>query len=143
MIYQFTLRSAQVAAVRALQDPQYYARRYQETRVLRALLAASLEQLQLEMVAGVANFILCHLPPGGPDTASVVQRCRQQGVFLRDASVMGTRLGRHALRIAVKDAESNRRVVQVLGEALANRSTESPKASCLAEREDEFEYQED
>ena len=134
---------AQVAAVRALQDPQYYARRYQETRALRAQLAASLEQLQLELVAGVANFILCHLPPDGPDAASVVQRCRQHGVFLRDASVMGTRLGRHALRIAVKDAESNRRVAQVLGEVLANRSTERPKPSCLAEREDQFEYQED
>ena len=110
---------------------------------MRSQLAASLEPLQLKLVAGVANFILCHLPPGGPDAASVVQCCRQQGVFLRDASVMGTRLGRHALRIAVKDAESNRRVAQVLGEALASRSAEMGSDPCLAELENQFEYQED
>jgi histidinol-phosphate/aromatic aminotransferase/cobyric acid decarboxylase-like protein/GNAT superfamily N-acetyltransferase len=105
---------AQVAAVRALQDPDYYAARYAETAVLREQLAAGLVELGLDVVPGVANFLLCHLPPRGPDSASVVRRCRERGLFLRDAGVMGSQLGSHALRIAVKDAATNQRMLDIL-----------------------------
>ena len=47
-----------------------------------------------------------------------MKRCREHGVFLRDASVMGTQLGTHALRIAVKDAEENEQMLAVLAVAL-------------------------
>src|SRR2546422_5428781 len=40
----------------------------------------------------------------GPDAATVVGQCREHGLFLRDAAMMGSRLGRYAIRIAVKDA---------------------------------------
>jgi histidinol-phosphate/aromatic aminotransferase/cobyric acid decarboxylase-like protein len=40
-------------------------------------------------------------------------------VFLRDAGVMGSQMGGHALRIAVKDAAANQRLVEVLKSALA------------------------
>src|SRR5262249_55495321 len=96
---------AQVAAVLALQDPEYYAECYRRTRALRKELAEGLRALGrgLEVIEGVANFVLCHLPEGGPDAATLVSRCRPHGLFLRDAGAMGTRLGRHALRLAVKD----------------------------------------
>lgn len=105
---------AQVAAVRALQDPAYYAARYAETAALREQFAVQLRKLGLKTVPGIANFILCQLPSHGPDAATVVKQCRKHGVFLRDASVMGTQLGTHALRIAVKDAETNGRIVDCL-----------------------------
>jgi len=54
------------------------------------------------------------VPDGGPDAATVVARCREQGLFLRDATGMGTQLGRHALRIAVKDRDTNRRMAEIL-----------------------------
>ena len=109
---------AQVAAVRALQDPDYYRARYAETARLREQLAAKLISLGLEVVPGVANFLLCHLPSGGPDAATVVRHCRERGLFVRDAGAMGSQLGSHALRIAVKDGETNQRMLTILAPAL-------------------------
>jgi histidinol-phosphate/aromatic aminotransferase/cobyric acid decarboxylase-like protein len=110
---------AQVAAVNALQDPAYYAARYRETALLREDLAAGLRFLGLAVTPGIANFILCHLPADGPDAATVVTRCREQNLFLRDASAMGTRLGAHTLRIAVKNGITNFRMLEILRDALA------------------------
>jgi len=108
----------QVAAVRALQDSQYYLTRYQETHALRRQLVGHLRSLNLEIVPSVANFVLCHLPADGPAAATVVARCREQNLFLRDASGMGKQLGKHALRLAVKDAESNQQMIEILKEVL-------------------------
>ena len=105
---------AQLAAVRALQDPDYYAARYAETAALREQLVSGLELLGFEIIPGIANFVLCHLPSEGPAAAAVVTRCREHGLFLRDAAAMGSQLGTHALRIAVKNAASNRRIIQLL-----------------------------
>jgi histidinol-phosphate/aromatic aminotransferase/cobyric acid decarboxylase-like protein len=107
---------AQVAAVKALAEPGYYAARYEETRALRHHLADGLNALGWETVPGVANFILCHLPEEGPDAGTVITRCRERGLFLRDASTMGSRLGERTLRVAVKDAETNARMLRILGE---------------------------
>jgi len=109
---------AQVAAVRALEDPDYYAVRYVETAFLREELAHQLARLGLTTIPGIANFLLCQLPPDGPTAATVVERCRQRGVFLRDACGMGSQLGNRALRIAVKEPETNHQIVAVLNEAL-------------------------
>jgi histidinol-phosphate/aromatic aminotransferase/cobyric acid decarboxylase-like protein len=108
----------QVAAVEALGNPGYYAARYRETHVLREELALGLRALGLRVIPGVANFLLCHLPEEVPEAAMVVQGCRREGLFLRDASPMGTAMGRRALRVAVKDAGTNDRMILVLGEVL-------------------------
>lgn len=105
---------AQVAAVAALQDPDYYAARYAETAVLRRALAAGLEQLGWDTVEGCANFVLAHLPSSGPTAAEVVVAARGAGVFVRDVGNMGQSFAGRAIRVAVKDAESQRRVLQVL-----------------------------
>jgi histidinol-phosphate/aromatic aminotransferase/cobyric acid decarboxylase-like protein len=110
---------AQVAAVKALQDPVYYAARYAQTHRLRARLEVELAALPgWEIVHGRANFVLCHLPEDGPDAAAVVRRCRARGLFLRDAGIMGRHLGRHALRIAVKDLPTQRTMMGILGESV-------------------------
>lgn len=110
---------AQIAAVRALQDPEYYAARYRETRVLRETLAEGLRALGWNTLPGVTNFVLCHLPSDGPDAESVVRKCREQEVFLRNPATMGTRMGSHAIRIAVKDAATNQKTLQVIAEVYA------------------------
>jgi histidinol-phosphate/aromatic aminotransferase/cobyric acid decarboxylase-like protein len=107
---------AQVAAVRALQDPVYYAAFYQETAVLRESLAAGLRALGWSVLPGIANFLLCLLPAAGPDAATVVTRGRAQGLFVRDAARMGARLGPRAIRLAVKDAATNRRMLRIIRE---------------------------
>ncbi len=122
---------AQIAAVRALQDREYYAERYAETRVLRRQLADDLSTLGFEVIPGVANFLLAHLPESGPTAAQVVQRCQERNLFLRDAGKMGSQMGRHGLRVAVKDAATNRRMIQILCDILNQKphATASPVAS--------------
>jgi histidinol-phosphate/aromatic aminotransferase/cobyric acid decarboxylase-like protein len=105
---------AQVAAVRALQSPGYYEAFYRETAVRREELAAGLRALDWDVLPGIANFLLCHLPATGPNAVTVVQRARVHGLFLRDAARMGARLGAHSIRIAVKDAATNARMLAIL-----------------------------
>ncbi len=108
----------QVAAVLALEDPEYYAARYEETHANRRLLVDALQvATDLEIIPSVTSFLLCHLRPSGPSAATVLKRCSEQGVFLRDVRSMGTQFGDHALRIAVKDESTNRRIVSVLAKA--------------------------
>ena len=122
---------AQVAAVKALEDPGYYQARYQETSSLREELTRHLESLGWEVVPGVANFLLCHLPPSGPSAASLVQQCAADGLFLRDAGTMGSQLGTHALRVAVKDRSMNKRMLQIIRRALA--TAVNPRDKLLAQ----------
>jgi len=71
--------SAQLAAVAALHDPDYYAARYAETNRLREELADQLSRFDgWEVLPGLANFILCHLPDDGPDAATLVKYCRAE-----------------------------------------------------------------
>jgi len=108
---------AQVAAVNALADADYYAAKYAETHTLREELAAELRRLGWQVVSGVTNFLLCHLPDAGPDAETLIVRCRARGLFLRNAASMGTNLGERAIRIAVKDAVANRRMIEILRES--------------------------
>ena len=108
----------QVAAVEALKDADYYARRYCETHALRAELAEELRALDWTVIPGVANFLLCHLPESGPDAAEVIARCRERGLFLRDVSAMRSQLDDRTVRLAVKDAQTNQRIIKVLSEVL-------------------------
>lgn len=115
---------AQVAAVGALADPTYYGARYVQTHALRDELAAAVGAMPGARVVGgaVANFLLVHLSEDGPDAATVVARCRRGDVFLRDTAAMGTTLGRHAIRIAVKPREEQERIIAALARAIHRRT---------------------
>jgi histidinol-phosphate/aromatic aminotransferase/cobyric acid decarboxylase-like protein/GNAT superfamily N-acetyltransferase len=110
---------AQVSAVHALQDPEYYTARYRETAVLREALADRLRSIGWEVIPGIANFLLGHLPEHGPTAAAVVQECRTHGLFLRDAGAMGAGLGPRTIRIAVKDSATNTRILEILEQVTA------------------------
>jgi histidinol-phosphate/aromatic aminotransferase/cobyric acid decarboxylase-like protein len=113
---------AQIGAIRALEDPDYYAARYRETKALRESLACALASLGWGILPGIANFLLCKLPAQGPDAETLVEECREFGLFLRNAGPMGSRLGTHSVRIAVKDAETNRRMVGIIRNVTAKHS---------------------
>jgi histidinol-phosphate/aromatic aminotransferase/cobyric acid decarboxylase-like protein len=110
---------AQVAAVRALHDPSYYRDRYAETRILRAGLRTSLAPLApWTVIDGVINSLLCLLTPDMPTAAAIVAACRAEGLFVRDWSTQGGTLGSRALRVSVKDAATNLRIVEILRRSL-------------------------
>jgi len=105
---------AQVAAVRALASSDYYIARYAETNTLRTALAEALTRLGWDVLPGIANFLLCHLPSNGPDAETLVRACREHGLFMRNAALMGASLGSRAVRIAVKDAATNARMIEII-----------------------------
>lgn len=114
----------QLAAVRALQNPVYYAARYATTHFLREELRKGLEAFGWEIVPGRCSFLLCHLPSSGPQAAELVARCRARGLYLRNATLMGSTFGESAIRIAVKDRDTNQRMLQIITEALETNGKE-------------------
>ena len=123
----------QVAAVEALRDAPYYADRYEQTHRLRAELGRALTvECDLGVVDGVANFLLCHLSEHGPTAAQVCVACRERDLFIRDVANLGCSLGSHAIRIAVKDATTNQRLVSILSEVL--RQLRDTAGACVRER---------
>jgi histidinol-phosphate/aromatic aminotransferase/cobyric acid decarboxylase-like protein len=115
--------AAQVAAVAALSDPEYYQRKYEQTHQLREDLAEQLRfQLGWDVNPGAANFLLATLPSDGPDAATVESECRAHGLFLRNTATMGRHMGRHTLRIAVKSEPDNARMLKILNPAIKTLS---------------------
>ncbi|MCI0651200.1 MAG: histidinol-phosphate aminotransferase family protein [Planctomycetes bacterium] len=111
---------SQVAAVRALEDPAYYAAQHRATARLRAGLEVRLRGIGLEVFPGIANFLLCRLPGDGPTADWMVQGARERGLFFRDAARMGASLGPRFIRVAVKDEATNGRMAAILAELLAS-----------------------
>ena len=110
---------AQIAAVKALEDRPYYLMRYRETHRLREKLVENLRSIGIEeIVPSKANFVMLHLRLDQPTAKEIVIECRKSGVFLRDVSTMGRELESRALRIAVKDEQSNATVVRTLDDVL-------------------------
>ncbi|MBL8815316.1 MAG: histidinol-phosphate aminotransferase family protein [Planctomyces sp.] len=105
---------AQVAAVRALENQEYYRQRIAETHLLRDALSAELQQLGWTPVPGIANFLLCRLPETGGNTAQMIRDAREHGLFLRNPAPSGAPDGSRWIRIAVKDHETNRRMIEIL-----------------------------
>jgi histidinol-phosphate/aromatic aminotransferase/cobyric acid decarboxylase-like protein len=111
--------AGQIAAVKALESRTHYRRYWTLTHRLRAGLARELEAITgVEVVPGVANFLLVHLASCLPNAATVVTRCRAEGLFLRDAGVMCPSLGDRAIRITVRDRMSNQRLIEIFRRAL-------------------------
>jgi histidinol-phosphate/aromatic aminotransferase/cobyric acid decarboxylase-like protein len=111
---------AQVAGIHALAAADYYAARYAETHVLRAELATALRAVDAieDVTDGVANFLLCHLAPEAPCAQVLCARCRDQGLYLRELRSMSARDFPQTFRIAVKDRETNARMVAIIRAAL-------------------------
>jgi histidinol-phosphate/aromatic aminotransferase/cobyric acid decarboxylase-like protein len=119
----------QIAAVEALNAPDYYRARWEETGVLRAELREGLLGLGWDVVPGCANFLLCHLPAAAPEAAAVAERARARGLFVRDVASMGASVDVRALRIAVKDRRTNHAMVEILRVTLAEMAADRARSA--------------
>ena len=109
---------AQAAAIAALKDETYYLAKYAETKQLRKKLKALLQSIGIsEVIDGVANFLLFYLPPGH-STKLFLHFCKEENLFLRDVGNMGKSLGNNAIRIAVKDGETNNKMIRIMKNAM-------------------------
>jgi histidinol-phosphate/aromatic aminotransferase/cobyric acid decarboxylase-like protein len=108
----------QIAACEALRNVSYYRDRWAETRILRDELAVELRALGWDVVPGCANFLLCHLPLTQPEASVLISECRQRNLFLRNVANMGSCFDARTLRVAVKDAQTNRAILEIVRTAL-------------------------
>jgi histidinol-phosphate/aromatic aminotransferase/cobyric acid decarboxylase-like protein/GNAT superfamily N-acetyltransferase len=112
---------AQIAAVVALKQDQYYENCYEQTHMLKNEFTDQLMKIQsVEVLQSKANFVLCFLPENGPNAAWVVSRCKEFGLYLRDVSNMGNNFNKHTIRIAIKDKETNQRMLEIIKHVLAH-----------------------
>ena len=109
---------AQLAAVIALQCDDYYQQQYRSTHRLRQRLSTELERLGLKVFPSVANFVLCRLAPHHPDVSTLIDRCQRDGLFVRNTASMTQSPDGRLIRIAVKDGDTNERLVKLLRRGL-------------------------
>ncbi len=123
---------AQIAAVIALKDYKYYEKCYEETHTLRDEFSKELMKINsIKVVQSRANFILCYLPKNGPNAEIVVSKSKEYGLFIRDVSNMGTNFDKYTIRIAIKDRETNQKIIKILKKVLINESITNTKANNL------------
>ncbi len=111
---------AQIAAVAALRSTGHYQAQWDRTHVLRRDLAADLQRLGDDVVVeeSVANWLAITLPHEGPSAADVVRGCREHDVYLRDLSPLSPAYEGRTVRVAVRDVEENRRIVDACAAVL-------------------------
>jgi len=124
---------AQIAATYALHANDYYAMRYWETKDLREKLVQGLSAMGItEIIPGIANFVMFHLPETMDTAESIVKTCRDRGLFLRNVAGMGSEVGRRAMRIAVKDEETNNRMLEIFRNTI-NQTNSIPRKNKIHE----------
>lgn len=111
---------AQIAAVKALEDPAYYHRRFQETNDLRKRFTSDLNAQGIEVISGIANFLLCRLPKDSIDVPTLLNRCHKHNLYLRDVSKTSRVIDHRVFRTAVKDTETNRKIIHIIATVMAD-----------------------
>tara|TARA_B100001250_G_scaffold272472_1_gene235283 strand:- start:135 stop:590 length:456 start_codon:yes stop_codon:yes gene_type:complete len=110
---------AQIAATYALKQEDYYIKKYQETHELRDKLELQLKQIGIdEIIPGIANFIMFHVGNDKFSASRIVNECKLKKLYLRDLSGMGTSFEDDAIRMAVKDLNTNNKMIAILRECL-------------------------
>ncbi len=123
---------AQIAAVIALKDNEYYEKCYKKTNAFREEFSKELMKItSIKIIPTIANFVLCYLPENGPNADIIVSKCKEEGLFMRDVSNMGTNFGTHTIRIAIKDRKTNHMIIKILKKVLISNSIINTKANSV------------
>lgn len=110
---------AQVAAVEALKDEEYYRGKYQETHQLREEMMNELSKIKsIKMYPSVASFFLFELL-AEKTSEEVVRALHEKNIYIRNTDSMSSQFGNKFLRIAIKNKELNQRVVSELTKILS------------------------
>jgi threonine-phosphate decarboxylase len=110
----WTLSTPALAAAKAcLGEDEYRQRTLAMIPLLREGLMQGLDALGLQVFPGEANYLLARLPDGAPDATFLAAGLRLQGILVRDCEDFPPLEGRY-LRLAVRSADENRRLLQAL-----------------------------
>ena len=109
---------AQIAAVEALRDPDYYAARYAETHRLRTACVARARTFARSRVLDTSlPFYLIELD-SSLSAEELTMRLREQDLFVRNCSSFSKIFGDAWLRISVRSATENERLLDALDRRL-------------------------
>jgi len=108
--------AGQIAGVEALKDEEYYNEQYEKTRILRENMIAGLQNRNIKLFDSVANFFLVQLKNGSAE--NIVTELRKQNIYLRNCNSMSSQFQDNFIRIAVKDENTNKIVIEALQKLL-------------------------
>lgn len=108
----------QIAGIEALLDSVYYSKCYKTTHSERERFHELLQTIpNIKVYSGVANFLLVELM-GDTKATKLVQKLQRQNVFIRNCDSTSVQFTDNFVRIAVKSAKQNDRIVEVMRAAL-------------------------
>ncbi|DAC65126.1 TPA: aminotransferase class I/II-fold pyridoxal phosphate-dependent enzyme [Candidatus Thalassarchaeaceae archaeon] len=106
---------AQLAAISALNNPDYYQNKYHIIHFEREKFSQGLTEIGFKVFPGVANFLLTTLPiDSNYSSSSFITESRNLGLFVRDAENMGVTLTNKSVRFAIRSSEENNRMLSLV-----------------------------
>jgi len=111
---------AQIVLIEALKDRQYYERCYGLTHKYRDRLACDLRKCGFLPRRSVANFLLVDYPDHLPQVEEFLALCSWHNLLMRNVRSMGNTTGDHCFRVAVKDDQMNKRIIEILAKVKAS-----------------------
>lgn len=113
----------QVAGVEAMRDEEYYKQKYEETHILREEMITQLSSLKsIRIYPSVGNFFLLELLDEELNAEEIVKSLQKQMIYLRNTESMSSQFSNKFIRIAVKNRESNQRVITELTKILSSKN---------------------
>ena len=111
---------AQLGAIAALDNPDYYQQQYSNVHQNREELNLQLIDMGFTTYPSVANYILTELPKSVDySSQQFIMQCREYDIFIRDAENMGITLDSRYVRFAVRSRAENNRVIDCLAKVLS------------------------
>lgn len=108
----------QIAAVEALNDWKYYEQRIAETHDLRRAMIEDLRSIPaIEVFESVGNYFLIHLKKH--KASHIIDKLMKENIFVRNCNSMSNTFNDDYIRIAVKDAKSNQKIIDSMKKILA------------------------
>jgi histidinol-phosphate/aromatic aminotransferase/cobyric acid decarboxylase-like protein len=105
----------QIAGVEALKDQQYYDEKYTLTHLLRQEVYRELSQRRnLRVNDSIANFYLLELLDPTINAEMVRAALQKDSIYIRNPDSMSTQFGGRFLRIAIKNKDSNEKIIAAL-----------------------------
>jgi len=109
----------QIAVYYAVKSSIYYKKKYIETVKLREKLCNDLSNInQIKIINDNANFIFCKLVNTKINLNTLVEKCKNENVYIRNVSNMGSGLKNYYFRISVKSKKENKIIYNILKKIL-------------------------
>jgi histidinol-phosphate/aromatic aminotransferase/cobyric acid decarboxylase-like protein len=102
---------AQIGACAALRDEAYYRQKFIETIGLRNRLKMGLEDSGYETIDSCANWLMMRVS----DAERFYRQMASRGLYVRNIGLTAPSLGNEWIRIAVKDHQTNMKMLDLIG----------------------------